>query len=78
MNIKPEDFKLLSYNVHDLPEDAGILKSFPDLKRFKEFRWDVKSFRSEEDFVILDSNKVLRYIIYCYDKKSPFLIEKNL
>ena len=68
MELKPEDFQYLKYNVFPLPKSANILEEFPELARFSEFTVTTE----------LDINNVLRYIIYAYDKRSPFLLEKNL
>lgn len=83
MDLKAEDFEKLQYNVHAVEKDADILKAFPDLTRFKEFSEPlVKFVLKEKDWVPeqlnLDRNMVLRYVFYCYDKKTPFLSEKNL
>lgn len=70
MELKHEDFKDLQYNIHGLPEKESVLKKFPELNRFPEF--------TQNKLPGLDKDKVIRYIIYCYDKRCPFLSEKNL
>lgn len=83
MDLKKDDFEKLQYNVYALDKDADILKEFSDLTRFKEFSESlIKFVLKEKDWVPeplnLDRNMVLRYVFYCYDKKTPFLSEKNL
>jgi hypothetical protein len=68
MDFKPEDFQHLKYNVYAVPQDKEIISVFSELSRFPEY--------SKESG--LDANKVLRYIMYAYDRKSPLLAEKNL
>lgn len=71
MELKPEDFKDLQYKIHGLPAKESVLKKFPELQRFPEFTQNKLT-------AGLDKDKVIRYIIYCYDKRCPFLSEKNL
>ncbi len=83
MDLKKEDFEKLQYNVHPIEMDVNILKFFPDLTRFKEFNAELtKPEFIEKQWIDvpmdIDKNKVLRYVFYCYDKKTPFLSEKNL
>ena len=68
MEYKPEDFKHLKWNVQEVSRGTDLLTAFPELGRYPEF--------NEE--ILLDKNKVIRFIILCYDKKSPLLAEKNL
>jgi len=68
VDLKSEDFKHLKYNPYDLKKDASLLEAFPELARFPEYTVPID----------LNQNKVLRYIIYAYDGKSPILAEKNL
>jgi len=68
MEFKPDDFKKLKYNCYPLSDKTDLLQSFPDLSRYPEFT---------EPLASLDKNKVMRYVIYNYDKASPLLLEKN-
>lgn len=83
MELKAEDFDKLQYNVSVLDVKTDILNFFPDLKRFKEFNSQLTKFvlkekEWHEELIDIDKNKVLKYVFYCYDKKTPFLSEKNL
>lgn len=69
MDFKPKDFELLKYNPYLLPKDKNLLEVFPELSRFPEFSLPLEN---------LDRDLIIRYIIFCYDKKSPLLSEKNL
>lgn len=69
MDLKPSDFALLKYNCYSVKSEKDLLEVFPELARYPEFSLKLES---------IDHNKVLRYIIYCYDKKSALLSEKNL
>lgn len=69
MDLKPEDFQKLKYPCYQIESGKSLLEVFPELKRYPEFSSNEHS---------LDNNKVLRYIIYLYDKQSPLVSEKNL
>ena len=58
-----KDFDSLTYNVMGLPKDANVLAAFPSLGDLPSF----KRFKSE------NKNKIVRYIVLCYDKGSPIL-----
>lgn len=68
MEFNAEDFKHLRYNPYGLKEGASILENFPELARHEEYAAKIE----------LDQNKVLKYIIYAYDRRTPLLVEKNL
>lgn len=70
MDINADEFKKLQYNVYDLSPEKSVLKTFPELNRFPEF--------GSSFLVGLERDKVIRYVILSYDKKSPLLSEKNL
>jgi len=88
MNIKIEDFSQLQYNVKSLKPKQKVLEVFSELERYSEFNVVLREAKvflkknkdeeSEEAPKIIDKDKFIKYIIYCYDKKSPFLMEKNL
>ena len=68
MDFKAEDFKHLRWNVQEVPRETDLLEAFPELGRYPELTAEIT----------IDRNKVIRFIILCYDKKSPLLAEKNL
>lgn len=60
-----KDFVSLTFNVSIHKEDVNLLGKFPTLNAIDSFR--------NYKYVYLDRNKVIRYIIYCYDRESPIL-----
>lgn len=60
--LNDRDFDALTYNVMRHKNDVNILNHFPTLQGIKSFR-DYKG----------DRNKVIKYIVLCYDKGSPIL-----
>jgi len=69
MDLKASDFQKLKYPCFETESGKDLLEVFPELKRYPEFSSNEHS---------LDNNKVLRYIIYLYDKQTPLSSEKNL
>ena len=69
MDFSPKDFLQLKYNCQIVPQDKDLLEAFPELSRFTEFTTKLE---------LIDQNKVIRYIILTYDKRTPLLAEKNL
>lgn len=59
--MNKEEFKLMKFNVSELPIDADILLHFPELKSYKEF----------SEYKDKDKNLIFRYVFLCYDIKSP-------
>ena len=62
MTFKDSDFSEMMCNIKALPKNKTILEAFPILANQKEFQ--------EE---IADKEKVLAWIIYCFDMDSPFV-----
>lgn len=60
-----KDFASLMFPVHKHKEDVNLIGKFPTLASLDSFR----KFRHPS----LDVNKVIRYIVYCYDRESPIL-----
>lgn len=60
--LNDKDFDTLTYNVMKHKGDVNLLAKFPTLG-------SIDSFRKYEG----DTNKVIRYIVLCYDKGSPIL-----
>lgn len=69
MDFQPKDFDKLKFNCYLIPKDKDLIESFPELSRYSEFK---------EPQHGLDNNCVIRYVIYCYDKFSPLVSERNL
>jgi len=59
------DFKTLTYNVMAHAMDVNLISKFPSFGT-------IKSWRNFEN-AALDTNKVIRYIVLCYDKGYPIL-----
>lgn len=60
--LNDKDFDTLTYNVMKYKGDVNLLAKFPTLG-------SIDSFRQYSG----DTNKVVRYIVLCYDKGSPIL-----
>lgn len=58
------DFNGLTVNVYQAPKGRDLLKVFPELKLHKSFT------KLMTDG--LNKNDVIRYVIYVYDKESPY------
>lgn len=61
MEVLP--FQKLKYNIHSIPRGTDLLHKFAGLQGIKEF----------STYGTPDRNKVIRYIIYCYDPGSDFI-----
>ena len=68
MKFKDSDFSGMMFPIYDLPKSKSVLKEFPELDKYKEFKTTIA----------LDKDKVIRYIMFCYDKRSPLLKEADL
>jgi hypothetical protein len=60
--LNDKDFSTLTYNVMKHKTDVNLLSMFPTLN-------GIDSFRQYSG----DKNRVIRYIVLCYDKGSPIL-----
>jgi len=60
-------FDNLMVRVDMVASEQSIKKAFPILDRYEEFSLPVDDF-----------DKVMRYIVYCYDMNSPFLRVESL
>ena len=58
------DFADMMYNPWKLANNADLKKHFPNLSLYPEFNMDLKP---------LPPNKVIRYVMYMYDKGSPVI-----
>lgn len=61
-----EDFEGMMFNVFDASKKEDILEQFPKLKKRKEFGIKVNK---------LTINKVIKFVIYCYDRNSPLILD---
>jgi hypothetical protein len=70
MEFNSNDFKRLQYNVYELPDNKKVLDTWPELSRYSEF--------TSKELTGISRDKVMRYIILAYDKRTPLLSQKNL
>lgn len=63
---EPEDFEDLLFNVHNVPKKESILNHFPDLKKYPEFTAVLDTVETHKD-------KIIRYIVFMYDRNTPLL-----
>ena len=61
-----KDFENMLFNCRTIPSDQNLLNVFPSLGQIDSFRNIPKK---------LDNQKVIRYIIYTYDRKSPVFLK---
>ena len=57
------DFSEMMFNIHEVPHGTDLCDHFPKLRMYKEF----------QGYSNADRNKVIRYIMYFYDKNSPYV-----
>lgn len=62
------DYNLMRFNPTILAKGEKPLEKFPILARFVSFT------RIQEEFPY-DANKIIKYILYCYDPNSPAVIQ---
>ena len=75
------DFSELMYPVHTVGESTNIMGKFKDLQKLNSFlNYDQiilpTADEKQADEILsekYDKNKVIRYIVYCYDRSSPIL-----
>jgi hypothetical protein len=73
LDYKDSDFDDLYVNIHEVKKGNSVLKKFPELDQFEEFKKDL-------DILNVHRDNIIRYIIYCYDPKTPLpkdLIERK-
>lgn len=58
------DYKAMRFNVMDVDRGGDLLKSFPELSRFR-------SFLNLKTTMPKYCEKIIRYICLCYDRQSP-------
>jgi len=61
-----KDFENLLFNCTKVSADKNLLSVFPTLGQLPSFRNTLPD---------LDKNKVIRYIIFAYDRKSPIVMQ---
>ena len=59
MKFEDKDFKGLTWNIHGADEKAKITELIPTIKLYNEFKG-------------LKDIRVIKYIVYLYDSKTPF------
>ena len=57
------DFNKLIVNVRSVSKERSLLRAFPELAKHSEFK---------VQFEKLNKDKVIRYVIYMYDRNTPF------
>lgn len=67
MDFEKEEFDGIMLPVHNIPADVDLLKKFPELNKYWEFLEEVP-----------DKNKVIRYIVFFYDRKTPLARIDNI
>jgi len=65
-NFSDKEFEGLMFNPLKVPEGRNIITEYKRLGKISEFR---------QPFASLDKNKIIRYIIFMYDKNSPFRVK---
>jgi hypothetical protein len=63
-HFKKQDFEELLFPVHTLKKGDDVFDAFPRLLDYSEFQHRLPA--------SLNINKVFKYIVYVYDKKSPY------
>jgi len=61
-DFKIEDFAYMMFGAIKVPLNRSILKAFPELLNLPEFALNSDT---------LDMDKLIRYVMFCYDRKSP-------
>lgn len=69
MEFKAEDFAKLKFNCYSVPKEESVFDAFPELRRYPDLT------TTEH---MLPGDKMIRYVIYMYDKYSPLTAEKNI
>ena len=67
MEFEKEEFDGLMLPVHTIPMNIDILSKFPELKKYHDFTEYID-----------EKNKIIRYIAYLYDKKTPLVRIDNV
>ena len=62
-NFSEKEFTRMMFNVLEVPPQKHIVNHFAKLKKVREF---------SRPLARLNKNKVIRYIMFLYDKNSPF------
>lgn len=57
------DFNKLIVNVRSVPKERSLLRAFPELAKHREFK---------VQFEKLNKDNVIRYVVYMYDRNTPF------
>jgi hypothetical protein len=67
MEFTPDDFNRMMFNVYKADMSKSFLQQFPELKLYSEFEKKLAP--------PLDTNKIIKYIAYVYDKNSPYRVK---
>lgn len=67
MEFTPDDFKRMMFNVYEADMSKPFLTQFPELNIYEEFSKRLPG--------TLDKNKIIKWIVYVYDKNSPYRVK---
>lgn len=66
MDVNKKDFTGMEWRIDELPDNEKCVDTFPELKNiFLEFL----NYKTES----LTNDQIIRMIVYCYHRKSPFV-----
>jgi len=66
MDVNKKDFTGMEWRIDELPDNEKCVDAFPELKNiFLEFL----NYKTES----LTNDQIIRMIVYCYHRKSPFV-----
>jgi hypothetical protein len=66
MDFKKSDFDNLLFRVNEVPAKVSVLSHFEKLGEHHEFNLELDGFEK-------DRSNIIKYIVYVYDRNSPFL-----
>lgn len=73
LEFQADDFKRLMFPADSMPDNKDPLELFPKLKKWPEFAKPEQT----KGWSIVKKNRIFRYIVFMYDKESPFRFKIN-
>jgi hypothetical protein len=67
MEFSPDDFSRMMLPVHNADMSKSFISQFPELKLYEEFGKNL--------ITPLETNRIIKYICFVYDKNSPYRIK---